>query len=944
MKVEARFGDSQISIESGKVARQADGSAVVTLGDTVVMSAVQASLQPREGLDGVPLSVFYEERLYAAGRIPRNSHRRELGQGTEKEIVTARIIDRPTRPLFLPGWCFDTQVFCQVWSVDERYDPDMPALLAASAALTLSDIPFAGPVAGTRVCRAGGEFVTAPTQEQLEASDISLVVVSTSDAVVMVDGGAREASEEDVLQAVFLAHDAVRPLIDLQLELRAAIGLEKRAPVETVRDMELVERLKSCRRAEMLEALAVRRRKPRQRALASLRDSFVRDASGPAASPCFSGSPAASGVSGTSSGSGATGTPAVAGVSGPSDAAFASWASDGGGSAAFGEPVTVVSSPASDAAFAFRELAGELVRGMVLGEGRRVDGRGLAQVRPINCKVGVLPRAHGSAIFTRGETQSLGTATLGTAKEEKLLDQVIGETSKPFMLHYNFPPYSTGEVGTPSGPGRREIGHGALAERALRPVLPAPEDYPFTIRVVSEILESNGSSSMAAVCSASLAMMDAGVPLKAPVAGVAMGLVTGPEGPAVLTDITGDEDRLGDMDFKVAGTADGITALQMDMKTAGVTRDVMGTALARAREGRLHVLEHMARVLAAPRADVAAYTPKMGRAEIPPYRIAAVIGPGGKTIRGIQNDTGARLSIDDSGRVTALSVSREAIGAALEAVLSVAGSREGAAPGKEGTAAPGKEGTAAPGKGGTAAFTARAALDIPQDRIGILIGTGGKQIRAVQSETGTRMHVDGDGKVTVQAYSQEAVDAALAAVRAIVGPEQALPAGAEADGGAPGPDAEPDLAARLVVEIPRDRVGAVIGVEGTRVRAVQNRTGARVDVREDGRITVTAPTMAQAEAAAEAVRRSASGSPVHLEIGSVYEGRVVRVERFGTVVEILPGVTGLVHVSQLTRRRVRSPYEVASAGDVMKVMVVEPDKPNQIRLSRTACLDEGVPD
>ncbi|MDR1079757.1 MAG: polyribonucleotide nucleotidyltransferase [Deltaproteobacteria bacterium] len=694
MKVETKFGDSRISIETGKLARQASGSVVVAMGETMVMAAAQASFDVREGLDFLPLTVDYQERLYSVGRIPGNYFRRELGRGSEKETLTARIIDRPIRPLITRAWTYETQVICQAWSVDDKYDPDMLALLGASTALMLSDIPFDGPIAGTRVCRTDGKLVTAPTQAQVAASDIYLIVVSSADAVVMVEGGAREASESDILEAIFLAKDAVQPLLKLQLELQKAAGKEKRKPIEVVRDEELIERIKSERRSEMLETLTVREKQPRQKGLAALKDRMKRD-----------------------------------------------YADASGGS--------------SDPAEAFRRLESDVLRGLILNDGKRIDGRSLTDVRPIDCEVGILPRAHGSAVFTRGETQSLGTATLGSSYDEQRLESLIGDTSKAFMLNYNFPPYSTGEVKRLSSPGRREIGHGALAERALKAVLPVSEDFPYTIRVVSEVLESNGSSSMASVCSATLSLMDAGVPIKAPVAGVAMGLIMDGDEATILTDILGDEDHLGDMDFKIAGTSAGVTAVQMDIKIKGVTRPVMERALSQAKDGRLHILEQMGKVLAAPRPEVSRYAPKMTVIEIPSEKIKDVIGPGGKIIKAIQSETETRLDVEDSG------------------------------------------------------------------------------------------------KITIFAPSQEKAEAAIDAIRKRTDPRANLP-----------------------------------------------------------------------------------------DIGRVYEGKVVKIVDFGAFVEIMPGVDGLVHISQLARERLKSVRDAVAEGDVIKVKVLEIDKFNKIRLSRRVVLEE----
>ena len=592
MKVETNFGDAKLTIESGKIAKQAGGSVVVTMGETIVLATAQASNEKREGIDFLPLTVDYQERFYAVGRFPGNFFRREIGRPSEKETLTSRFIDRPCRPLITKSWTYETQVIAQALSVDEKYDPDLLAMLAASAALTLSDIPFDGPIAGTRVVRVGGKLIVAPTQGQIVESDLALIVAASRDAIVMVEGGAKEAKEADLLDAIFMAQEAVQPLLELQLTLQKALGKPKRAIPEIVRDEELIARVKESYRPAMLDALTTKPKMERQSKVHAIFDQAKADLL---------------------------------------EANPDKW---------------------GDISHALGKLEGDILRSQILDEGRRIDGRALNQVRPIEAEVSYLPRAHGSALFTRGETQSLGTCTLGTSYDDQRLDTLIGESTKTFMLHYNFPPYCTGEVKRLGAPGRREIGHGALAERALKAVLPSHESFPYAIRVVSEILESNGSSSMASVCSGSLALMDAGVPISAPVAGVAMGLVVEGDKVVVLTDILGDEDHLGDMDFKVAGTTEGVTALQMDIKIMGVTREIMTKALAQAREGRLHILGIMTGVLDKPRPEVSEYAPKTFIITINPEKIKDVIGPGGKIIKSIQAETECRLEVEDSGKVT----------------------------------------------------------------------------------------------------------------------------------------------------------------------------------------------------------------------------------------------------------------------------------------------------
>ena len=608
MKVETKFGDAKLTIESGKIAKQAGGSVLVTMGETVVLATAQASNEKREGIDFLPLTVDYQERFYAVGRIPGNFFRREIGRPSEKETLTSRFIDRPCRPLITRSWTYETQVIVQALSVDDKYDPDLLAMLGASAALTLSDIPFDGPIAGTRVARVEGKLIAAPTQAQIVESDLTLIVAASRDAVVMVEGGAREAKEADLLDAIFLAQESIQPLLELQLALQKALGKPKRAIPSIVRDEALIAKVKERYRPAMIEALTTKPKLERQAKVHAIFDQAKSD--------------------------------------------LAEEHPAGG----------------SDIGHAVGKLEGEILRSMILEEGRRIDGRRLDEVRPIEAEVSYLPRAHGSALFTRGETQSLGTCTLGTSYDDQRLDTLIGETSKTFMLHYNFPPYCTGEVKRLGAPGRREIGHGALAERALKAVLPTHEKFPYAIRVVSEVLESNGSSSMASVCSGSLALMDAGVPVSAAVAGVAMGLVVEGDKVVILTDILGDEDHLGDMDFKVAGTKEGVTAVQMDIKIQGVTREIMTRALSQAREGRLHILGVMEKVLGAPREEISEYAPKTFVITINPEKIKDVIGPGGKIIKSIQAETDSRLEVEDSGKVTIYAPNAELAQLAVAAV------------------------------------------------------------------------------------------------------------------------------------------------------------------------------------------------------------------------------------------------------------------------------------
>ncbi len=589
-KVEADFHGRRLSIETGRVARQAGGAVLVQFAETMVLVTATASRSAREGIDFFPLTCDYVEKTFAAGKIPGGFFKRE-GRQAEKEILTSRLIDRPTRPLFPKGFRCETQVIATVLSHDRENDPDMISILGASAALTLSDIPWHGPIAAVRVGRIGGSLVMNPTTTQLADSDLNLIVAASRDASVMVEGGARVLPETQLLEALFAAHAAAQPLIDLQEELRAAVGKPKREVEAPARDAALEAAVQEHALPKLRAALGKSAKQERYAALDGAYDD----------------------------------TQAVLGADDPLRRKLV------------GELVD--------------RLKKQVVREAIVREGRRLDGRGLGEVRPISCEVEVLPRTHGSALFTRGETQALVVTTLGTSSDEQKIDALIGEHYKKFMLHYNFPPFSTGETKFLRGPGRREIGHGALAERALAPVLPDEGEFPYTIRIVSEVLESNGSSSMATVCGGSLSLMQAGVPVKAAVAGVAMGLIKEGDEVRVLSDILGDEDHLGDMDFKVAGTRDGVTAVQMDIKIGGVTRAVMQQALEQAREARLHILGKMDEALAAPRADLSTYAPRIVTIRIKPDRIRDLIGPGGKMIRSIVEETGCKIDVEDDGTV-----------------------------------------------------------------------------------------------------------------------------------------------------------------------------------------------------------------------------------------------------------------------------------------------------
>jgi len=604
-RVEIDLHGRRLSIESGRVARQAGGSALVQYGDTVVLVTAVAAKEPRENIDFFPLTVDYQEKTFAAGKIPGGFFKRE-GRPTEKEVLTSRLCDRPLRPLFPDGFRCETQIIATVLSYDKENDADVLALCGASAALEISDIPFGGPIAGVRVGRIDGTLILNPTASQLPQCDLQLILAGSRDALVMVEGGAKMVSEDAILDALYFGHRELQPILDMQEELRKALGKPKRTVTPPAVDQALAARVKEFAAGKVAEALATSGKHERSDAVRQVRSDLIA---------------------------------ALAGEFPERD---------------------------RDIKGLFEHVHEEVVRAMIVSTKRRIDGRGLADIRPISSEVQVLPRTHGSALFTRGETQALVVATLGTSSDEQRIDSLLGDTYRKFMLHYNFPPYSVGEVKFLRSPGRREIGHGALAERAVSAVLPDETQFPYTIRVVSEILESNGSSSMASVCGSSLALMDAGVPIKAPVAGIAMGLIREGNEVRVLSDILGDEDHLGDMDFKVAGTSEGVTAVQMDIKIAGVTREIMRDALYQAREGRLHILRCMQEALATPRADVSSYAPRIVTLKIRVDRIRDVIGPGGKVIRGIIEETGVKIDVEDDGTIYIASADEPAMQKAVD--------------------------------------------------------------------------------------------------------------------------------------------------------------------------------------------------------------------------------------------------------------------------------------
>jgi polyribonucleotide nucleotidyltransferase len=610
---EIDWGGRPLILESGKIARQADGAVVATYGGTKVMCTVVGEHSPRPGLDFFPLAVHYQEKTFAAGKIPGGFFKRE-GRPSEKETLTSRLIDRPIRPLFAKGFQNETQVICTVLTHDLENDPDMVAMVGTSAALTISGLPFMGPIGGCRVGYVNGEYVLNPTLDELLNSNLNLVVAGTRDGVLMVESEAQELSEEVMLGAVMFGHSSMQPVIDAIIDLAEACAKEPRALPDEPEGLDaLAERVDAMAGSDFVAAYAISDKKSRQDKLAEIKKQIK-------------------------------------------DELAESLEKDGLEDSLSG---------------VIKGLEKKIVRKGILKTGKRIDGRDTRTVRPIAAEVGILPRTHGSALFTRGETQALVVATLGTGQDEQIIDGLAVDYREHFLLHYNFPPYSVGEAGRFGFTSRREVGHGKLAWRAIHPLMPSKEDFPYTIRVVSEITESNGSSSMATVCGTSLALMDAGVPLPRSVAGIAMGLIKDDDGVAVLSDILGDEDHLGDMDFKVAGTDQGITSLQMDIKITSITDDIMKTALEQAREGRLHILAEMASALEGSRSDVSENAPRITIIKINKDKIREVIGPGGKMIREICEVTGAKIDIEDDGTVKVAAVDEKAGSAAIDWIRSI---------------------------------------------------------------------------------------------------------------------------------------------------------------------------------------------------------------------------------------------------------------------------------
>ncbi len=600
------FG-AAFGLETGKLAKQTSGAVLARYGDTVVLATLVAAKEKTEGEDFLPLTVNYQEKSFAAGKIPGGFFKRE-GRPSEKEVLTSRLIDRPIRPLIPKEFAYQTQIIVTVFSADPDHDPDVLSVTAASAALVVSDVPFEGPLAAVRVGRVGGEFVCNPTKSQLEETDMNIVVAGTKEAIVMVEGGSQEVSESDIVDALMFAHDAIQQFIKVQEDLVAGENIEKRVLDPVIEDEDFNNKVISFAQDKINEAIVISSKTDRNNTIKKVYSETQEHLS-----------------------------------------------------SQYPDEEVDISKP-------FEKMVKESVRGLIVNQQKRLDGRGYTDVRPISGEASLLPRVHGSAVFTRGETQALVTATLGTKYDEQRIDALDGDITKTFMLHYNFPPYSVGETSFRLGPGRREIGHGALAERALSYVLPSREDFPYTLRVVSEVTESNGSSSMATVCGGTLSMLDAGVPISAPVGGIAMGLIKEGDDFVILSDILGDEDHLGDMDFKVAGTTNGVTALQMDIKVTGVTREILTDALSQSKEGRLHILGEMDKILSAPREDISEFAPRIITMQVEQNKIKDVIGSGGKTIKKIVEDTGVQIDIDDSGTVNIASPDREACDKAIKII------------------------------------------------------------------------------------------------------------------------------------------------------------------------------------------------------------------------------------------------------------------------------------
>jgi len=900
---EVDWGGRLFSLETGRMARQADGAVVARYGDTVVLAAVVGAENPLAGVDFLPLTVMYQEKYAAAGKIPGGFFKREA-RPTEKEVLTSRLIDRPIRPLFADGWRNETQVVATVLSHDLENDPDIVAMVGCSAALTLAGLPFAGPIAGARVGFENEEYVLNPRMVEPgeeESRALDLVVAGTRDAVMMVESEARELSEDQMLGAVMFGHRAMQPVIEIIEQLASERGVEPR-PCETQDHGALRAKVHSLAADGVREALNHTVKQERRAAIAA-----VKETSKESLAEELEADP--DGVSAC-----------------------------------------------------FKEVEKELLRQRVLDTGVRVDGRDSVTVRPIDCAVRVLPRPHGSALFTRGETQALATTTLGTRDDSQVMDTLAANYRERFLLHYNFPPYSVGEARRMGPPGRREIGHGKLAWRALRAVLPTDEEFPYTIRLISEILESNGSSSMATVCACSLGMMDAGVPLKRPVAGIAMGLILEADRHAVLTDILGDEDHLGDMDFKVAGTDEGVTALQMDIKVAGVNEEIMRVALAQARDARMHVLGEMAKVLSESRAEFSEYAPKMESIEIPTDKIRDVIGSGGSVIRALVEETGAKIDVNDDGVVVVASPDGRKVADALERIKEITataepntvydgvvttikdfgvfvrffGRKEGLVHVSELPGARGKHPSDVIGEGESIKVLylgdddrGRAKLTTNLDGKSSPAGPSGKRDGAANRRDGAASKRDGaeaggeEQPVPGKAYEGPATGVKDFGVFVrFCGRKEGLVHVSEM--------------AERHVNHPSDLVE-----EGhyVWVRYLGD------DARGRAKLTMKGVDQDTGEVHASAATHERPSRPTStLDVGEVYEGTVEILRRFGAIVDLGDGHSGLVHLSQMAERFVSEPGEIVSEGDKVFVQLTEIDDQGRNKLSmKTVDQNTGQP-
>jgi len=855
VKTEARVEAVELSqgdftLETGKVARQADGAVVVTFGRTKVLATVTRS-EAREDIDYFPLTVDYEEKFYAGGKIPGGFFKRE-GKPSDEAILNARMIDRPIRPLFPKGYRETVHIVVTVLSADKDYPPEVAGMLGASAALMISSIPFQGPVAGVRVGRAGGKFIANPTAAEREESDLDVMIAGTKEAVTMVEGSMKELPEEEVLEAIEFAHEHIKQLCELQERFAAQVEVEK-IEVPELDLTEYKERLQRVIGDRFEELRRLQRKQEREELIDQLREEAVQQVL-------------------------AELTAAGEGGEAPEP--------EGEGEKE-GEEAAAIESHLNQA---FDELLKEFIRRTTLERRVRIDGRSPEEIRPISIEVGLLPRVHGSALFTRGETQSLGTCTLGTTRQdEQIIDLMLEEGRKRFMLHYNFPPYSVGETGRLGPPSRREIGHGHLAERALQAVLPTEEEFPYIIRVVSEILESNGSSSMATVCSGSLALMDAGVPIKRPVAGIALGLIQEGEDYLILTDIIGMEDRYGDMDFKVAGTRRGITAFQLDVKTSGLSRKILEEALARAKKAREQVLDAMEAVLPAPRPHLSPYAPVLELMKVDPEKIGLIIGPGGRTIRRILEETDTEIDIEDDGTVKISGPTQEAVDKAKAAINEIVEEIE-----------VGKR------------YRARV---VRIERYGAFVELKGG-VRGLIHVSDLADHFVKNVEDVVKLGDEITVE--------VIGIDEL---------------GRPDL--RRIPEPEEEgattKVGAGVKAPTKPSKPAKKEKEAPKPKREREREKepARAQAQAQAQAPAQPTAVKAKARPAEVKVGDILPGTVKNITDFGAFVELDDvGKVGLIHISELADGYVKRVEDVVKPGDRVLAKVLKIDKEGRIYLKR----------